>query len=99
MDIEGLGEVLIEQLVDGGFVRDVADLYSLEFAHDFRSRKNGGKEREKVIDQIANSKTRGLQRLLFGMDIRHIGERYSKILANRFSSVEAIGECLGRRAR
>lgn len=90
MDIEGLGSVLIEQLVDGGFVKDVADLYTLEMQTLADLERMAEKSATNVIDQIEASKERGLQRLLFGLDIRHVGERYSKILANQFRSVENL---------
>ncbi|MGI8542507.1 MAG: NAD-dependent DNA ligase LigA [Aridibacter sp.] len=90
MDIEGLGSVLIKTLVDGGFVEDVADLYSLgiETLADFE--RMAEKSAGNVIKEIEASKERGLQRLLFGLDIRHVGERYSKILANQFRSIENL---------
>ncbi len=92
MDIEGLGSVLIETLVDGGFVKDVADLYSLgiETLADFE--RMAEKSAGNVIKEIEASKERGLQRLLFGLDIRHVGERYSKILANQFRSMENLSK-------
>lgn len=92
MDIEGLGVVLVEQLVDEGLVRDVADLYSIEMETLAGLERMAEKSATNVIDQIGASKERGLQRLLFGLDIRHVGERYSKILTNHFRSVEKLRE-------
>ena len=92
MDIEGLGSVLIQQLVDGGLVKDVADLYILNIETVAGLERMAEKSAKNVIDQIAESKERGLQRLLYGMDIRHVGERYSKILANHFRSIEKLSE-------
>ncbi len=90
MDIEGLGFVLIEQLVDGGLVKDVSDLYRLDVATLSNLDRMAEKSAANVFDQIEASKERGLQKLLFGMDIRHVGERYSKILANHFCSIDSL---------
>ncbi len=90
MDIEGLGDVLIEQLVDRGIVHDVADLYRLDLETLAGLERMAEKSASKVLDQIENSKSRGLQRLLFGLDIRHVGERYAKILANHFRDIENL---------
>jgi DNA ligase (NAD+) len=90
MDIEGLGEILIENLVDSGIVKDVADLYSLDLETISNLERMAEKSATKVLDQIEASKNRGLQKLLFGMDIRHVGERYAKILSNQFRSIENL---------
>ncbi len=90
MDIEGLGDVLIEQLVDGGYVKTVADLYDLDLPTVAGLERMAEKSATKVLDQIEVSKSRGLQRLLFGLDIRHVGERYAKILANHFRDIENL---------
>ncbi|MCW5959538.1 MAG: NAD-dependent DNA ligase LigA [Pyrinomonadaceae bacterium] len=90
MDIEGLGEVLIEKLVDLGIVKTVADLYDLELQTLVDLERMAEKSAQNVLDQIDASKQRGLQRLLFGLDIRHVGERYSKILAKHFRSIDKL---------
>lgn len=90
MDIEGLGEVLIEKLVDLGIVKTVADLYDLELQTLVDLERMAEKSAQNVLDQIDASKQRGLQRLLFGLDIRHVGERYSKILAKHFRSIDIL---------
>jgi DNA ligase (NAD+) len=90
MDIEGLGSVLIETLVDKNLVKNVADLYSLKMETIADFERMAEKSATNVINQIEASKERGLQRLLFGLDIRHVGERYSKILANQFRSMENL---------
>lgn len=90
MDIEGLGEVLIETLVDSGMVRDVADLYKITVSDIANLERKGEKSAVKLIEQIEASKTRGLQRLLFGIDIRHVGERTAKILAKHFRSIDGL---------
>ncbi len=90
MDIEGLGEVLVEMLVDKDMIRDVADLYSLTVEQISGLERMAEKSGTNLIDQIEASKQRGLQRLLYGIDIRHVGERYAKILANHFHSVDRL---------
>jgi DNA ligase (NAD+) len=90
MDIEGLGDVLINTLVDKAMVNDVADLYSLRLEDIADLEGKGDKSAAKLIEQIEASKTHGLERLLFGIDIRHVGERYAKILAKHFRSIDKI---------
>jgi len=92
MDIEGLGDVLINTLVDSGMVKDVADLYSLKLSDISNLERKAEKSASKLIEQIEASKTHGLQRLLYGIDIRHVGERYAKILANNYRSVNRLAE-------
>jgi DNA ligase (NAD+) len=90
MDIEGLGSVLIDMLVDGGMVKNVADIYSLKLEDISNLERKAEKSATKLIEQIEASKTRGLQRLLYGIDIRHVGERYAKILAKHFRSIDKL---------
>ncbi len=90
MDIEGLGDVLINTLVDMKMIKDVADLYSLKLSDISNLERKGEKSAAKLMEQIEASKTRGLQRLLFGIDIRHVGERYAKILANKYRSIDKL---------
>jgi DNA ligase (NAD+) len=92
MDIEGLGDVLVEKLVDSGIVRTVADLYDLKLEQIAELERMAEKSATNLINQIENSKTRGLQRLLYGIDIRHVGERYAKILANHYRSIDKLAE-------
>lgn len=90
MDVEGLGDVLIEKLVDLGMVNDVADLYKLDVETIANMERMAEKSATNLIAQIEASKSRGLQRLLYGIDIRHVGERYAKILANHFRTIEKL---------
>jgi len=92
MDIEGLGDVLINTLVDSGMVRNVADLYSLKLEDISNLERKAEKSASKLIEQIEASKTHGLQRLLYGIDIRHVGERYAKILAKNYRSIDRLAE-------
>ena len=90
MDIEGLGDVLVEMLVDLKMVETVADLYDLTPAQIAALERKAEKSAAKLIEQIELSKNRGLQRLLYGLDIRHVGERYAKILARHFKNIENL---------
>ncbi|MEP7212893.1 MAG: NAD-dependent DNA ligase LigA [Acidobacteriota bacterium] len=92
MDIEGLGEVLVETLVTNGEVKNVADLYELSADYIANLERKAEKSATKLIEQIDASKERGLQRLLYGIDIRHVGERYAKILANHFRHIDKLAE-------
>ena len=75
MDIEGLGESLVDQLVEKGLVSDFADLYSLT-AEDLESlERMGKKSAANVMAQLERSKTNELWRVLHGIGIRHVGER------------------------
>jgi DNA ligase (NAD+) len=103
MNIEGLGESLVTQLIDSGLVRDYADVYHLtaeQIANltstsvrgDGKSieRRVGEKNAAKVIAEIERSRTNELWRLLYGLGIRHIGERGAQVLARAFGSVDAL---------
>jgi DNA ligase (NAD+) len=90
MDIEGLGDVLVETLVDKGMIRDAADIYSLKMEDIAALERKAEKSATKLMEQIEASKTRGLQRLLYGIDIRHVGERYAKILANHYRDIDKL---------
>ncbi len=90
MDIEGLGPALVEQLVDGGHVKDVADLYALEAGALAGLERMGGKSAANVVAQIAASRTRPLSRLLFALGIRQVGERAAKTLARHFHTLDRL---------
>lgn len=90
MDIEGLGDVLVDVLVNNGTVKNVADLYDLKLEQIAALERKAEKSATKLIEQIENSKGRGLQRLLYGLDIRHVGERYAKILARHYRTIENL---------
>ncbi len=92
MDIEGLGDVLIEKIVDLGIVKTVADLYDLKLEQIIELERMAEKSATNLINQIEASKERGLQRFLYGIDIRHVGERYAKILANHYRNIDKLAE-------
>ncbi|MGQ9504421.1 MAG: NAD-dependent DNA ligase LigA [Thermogutta sp.] len=90
MDIEGLGEKLIDQLVDRGLVRTYADLYRLQQGQLEQLERMGKKSASKLLENIRASKERGLARLLAGLAIRHVGTKVASILAKRFPTIEQL---------
>ena len=87
MDIEGLGDKLVEQLVATGLVRDYADLYRLSGGDLVPLERMGEKSAENLVTAIAASRTRGLARVLNGLGIRHVGPRVATILTDRFGTI------------
>jgi DNA ligase (NAD+) len=103
MNIEGLGESLVTQLIEQRLVRDYADVYHLDAATlagltststrgDGKEivRRFGEKNAAKVLQQIDRSKTNELWRLIYGLGIRHVGERGAQLLARAFGSIDAL---------
>jgi DNA ligase (NAD+) len=90
MDIEGLGEKTVRQLLARGLVRDPADLYQLSVAELEKLPRLGRKSAENLVAAIAQSRDRPLWRLLVGLGIRHVGERVAQVLARRFGSLDAL---------
>lgn len=90
MDIEGLGPAVIDQLVDRGLVRSVADLYQLRREDLLQLERMGEKSAQNLLDGIAASKSRGLARLLTGLGIRHVGERNAFVLAQTFGNMDRL---------
>ncbi len=90
MDIEGLGDVLAEQLTQRGLVRDIADVYALEADALREVERMGEKSVAKLLSAIEASKARGLARLLNALGIRFVGEQTAQILAGDFGSLDAI---------
>jgi DNA ligase (NAD+) len=103
MNIEGLGESLIAQLIGNGLVSDYADVYTLTpgtlaglTSSSARSdgktieRRFGEKNAVKVVGQIERSRTNELWRLIYGLGIRHVGERGAQVLADAFGSMDAL---------
>jgi DNA ligase (NAD+) len=90
MDIEGLGDVLVHQLVEKGLVRDFADLYRLTLDDLVGLERMAEKSGLNLLAEIEASKNRELRRLLFGLGIRFVGERAAMLLARHFGSVGAL---------
>jgi DNA ligase (NAD+) len=97
MDIEGLGDVVVHELLERGLVRDFADLYHLRFedlAPIFapKGKKGESLAARNLLEAIEASRSRELRRLLFGLGIRFVGERAAMLLARHFRSLEALEE-------
>jgi DNA ligase (NAD+) len=90
MDIEGFGEKLVDQLVDQGLVKDLADLYHLDEATLVGLERVGAKSAQNLLAQIERSKTTTLPRFLVALGIRQVGEATAKALALHFGSLDAI---------
>ena len=90
MDIEGLGEEMINQLVDAGLVHRVPDIYHLKLEQLLELERMGEKSSQNLLDGIAASKGRGLSRLLAGLAIPHVGEAVADLLAQHFGSIAEL---------
>jgi len=90
MNIEGLGEASVAQLLERGLVRSVADLYSLTEEQLVSLERFGAKSARTLLEEIERSKQAGLARVLMGMGIRFVGERTGEEIAQEFGSMDAI---------
>jgi DNA ligase (NAD+) len=90
MNIEGLGDALVAQLLNRGLVKSIADLYSLTAEQLLSLERVGQKSADNLLEEIARSKSAGLARVLYGLGIRFVGERTAQLLAEEFGSVEAL---------
>jgi DNA ligase (NAD+) len=92
MDIDGLGDKLIAQLVERGLVKDVADLYHLDHQTLAGLERMADKSAENLIAALGRSKTRELSRFVYALGIRHVGEHIADLLVRAFGSLEKIGQ-------
>ncbi len=92
MDIEGLGEKLVDQLVEGGVVLTPADLYKLDVGTLAALERMAEKSAGNVVAAIEESKNRPLARLIYALGIHHVGEEVAKLLAQHFGSIDALLE-------
>ncbi|MFN0038030.1 MAG: NAD-dependent DNA ligase LigA [Burkholderiales bacterium] len=90
MDIDGLGDKLVDQLVDGGWVQTPADLYRLDRDTLAGLERMGEKSAHNLLDAIAKSRNTSLARLVFALGIRNVGEATAKDLARHFGSLDAL---------
>jgi DNA ligase (NAD+) len=90
MNIDGLGEALVNQLTERGLVKNVADLYKLTKESLLELERMGEKSAENVLGEIADSKKLPLERVIYGLGIRFVGERTAQFLAEHFGSLDAI---------
>lgn len=92
MDIEGLGEAMVDQLVDKKLVKDYGDIYYLKFEQLRALERMGDKSAQNLIDAVEKSKGNRLNRLIFALGIRHVGEHIADVLAKRFHSMGKLSE-------
>jgi DNA ligase (NAD+) len=90
MDIEGLGDVIVSQIVDTGLVHDVGDLYKLKVDDLINIERMGRKSAENLIKGIDKSKNRSVSRLLTALGIEYVGETTAKALVNHFGSIDKL---------
>lgn len=90
MNIEGMGEAVVQQLLEKQLVRTFVDLYSLSFEQLVGLERFGEKSARSLLEEIAKSRRAGLARVLMGLGIRFVGERTAELLAEHFGSIEAM---------
>jgi DNA ligase (NAD+) len=90
MNIDGMGDALVTQLTEGGLVKNVADIYKLTKADLLSLERMGDKSAQNILDEIENSKKLPLERVIYGLGIRMVGERTAQFLAEHFGSMEAL---------
>ncbi len=92
MDIDRLGETLLEKLVESGLIKSPSDIYDLKVEQLESMERMGKKSASNVIEAIEKSKDRSMDRVLFALGIRHVGQKASKLLSEKFESIEKLSE-------
>jgi DNA ligase (NAD+) len=92
MDINGLGFVMVDTLVEKGLVKDFADLYTLKFKDLIKIERMGEKSVQNLLDGIKKSKNTSYNRVLFAFGIRHIGIHAARLLVSRFQSIDKLSK-------
>ncbi len=90
MNLEGMGDALVNQLVETCMVKDVADIYDLAEDKLLKLERMGKKSARNILDEIENSKKLPLERVIYGLGIRFVGERTAQFLAEAFGSMDAL---------
>lgn len=90
MDIDGLGEKLVEQIVDKGLVKNVADLYHIPKEQWAELERMADKSAQNIVDAIEKSKQAGLERLIYALGIRHVGEHTAQVLVAHLKTINCI---------
>jgi len=90
MNIEGMGDSLVNQLVEAGMVKDVADIYNLTEEKLLTLERMGKKSADNILSEIENSKKLPLERVVYGLGIRFVGERTAQFLAEHFGSIDPL---------
>jgi DNA ligase (NAD+) len=97
MNIDGLGDKVVDQLVDKNLVKDVADLYSLKLETVAELDRMAEKSAQNLLDEIEASKKNSLSRLIYALGIQFVGERTGQLLAEQFSSLQEFAEATEER--
>jgi DNA ligase (NAD+) len=97
MDVEGLGEKIIDQLVDSGLVQSIPDVYRLTLDQLVDLERMGQKSAQNLLDGLEASKKRGLAKVLAGLAIPHVGESVAELLADEFHTADALREASAER--
>ena len=92
MNIDGLGENIIGQLLDNKLIENIADIYTLKFEDIASLKKNGQKFAQNLIDSIEKSKQNDLYRLITALGIRHVGGKASKLLAKKYKTIDNLAK-------
>ena len=92
MNIDGLGEKVVEQLLRENYIKDVSDLYHLQVEQLVKLERMGEKSATNLVNAIERSKENSMERLLFGLGIRHVGEKAAKILSEQFETIDSLME-------
>ena len=92
LNIDGLGPAIVEQLVKGGLIRDVADLYALKQADLVSLERMAEKSAENLINAIGGSRDIPVAKVLFGLSIHHVGANVAELLIDHFSSIDALAD-------
>jgi DNA ligase (NAD+) len=95
MDIEGLGEALVDQLIDGGLVRSIPDVYDLRAEALAGLERMGERSAANLVEQVERSRTVPFERLIYALGIRFVGEKTALLLAGAFPSIEALQAATG----
>lgn len=90
MDINGLGDAIIEELINRGLISNIPDIYSLTFEDIASLKKNGKKFAQNLLDAINESKERDLYRLINALGIRHVGVKLAKSIAKKYKTIDAL---------
>lgn len=90
MNIDGLGEQRVRQLFNAGLIESVVDLYDLQVEELMLLERMGEKSSQKLVNAITASKENSLERILFGLGIRHVGANTARLLAQRFNTIEGL---------
>jgi DNA ligase (NAD+) len=90
MNIDGMGDALVAQLTDRGLVKNIADIYKLTKENLLSLERMGEKSAQNILDEIENSKRLPLDRVIYGLGIRFVGERTAEFLAEHFGSMDVL---------